>query len=66
MEELFTQAEYARFRRCSTKTLERERVAGTGCPYIRVGGRVLYRRGDIEAFLAARVRRSTSEPAVAA
>jgi hypothetical protein len=62
MEKLYTPQEYAEVRRCSLKTLERERAAGTGCPYVLIGRRVYYRPADIEAFLAGRVRRSTSEP----
>ena len=62
MRKLYTPQEYAAWRQCSLKTLERERVAGTGCPFVSVGRRVYYREEDIEAFLAGRVRRSTSEP----
>lgn len=61
MEKLYTPQEYAELRRCSLKTLERERTAGTGCPYVSIGRRVYYRPADIEAFLAGRVRHSTSE-----
>jgi hypothetical protein len=63
MRKLYTPQEYAAWRNCSLKTLERERTAGTGCPYVPIGRRIYYREEDIEAFLAARVRRSTSEPA---
>jgi len=62
MRKLYTPSEYAAWRRCSLKTLERERTAGTGCPYVLIGRRVFYREEDIEAFLAGRVRNSTSEP----
>jgi hypothetical protein len=62
MRKLYTPSEYAAWRRCSQKTLERERIAGTGCPYVLIGRRVFYREEDIEAFLAGRVRNSTSEP----
>lgn len=62
MRKLYTASEYAAGRRCSLKTLERERTAGTGCPYVLIGRRVFYREEDIEAFLAGRVRNSTSEP----
>jgi hypothetical protein len=63
MRRLYTPQEYAAWRRCSLKTLERERAAGTGCPYALLGRRVYYREQDIEAFLADQVRHSTSEPA---
>jgi Helix-turn-helix domain len=62
MRKLYTPQEYAEVRQCSLKTLERERTAGTGCPYALIGRRIYYREEDIEAFLAGRVRRSTSEP----
>jgi hypothetical protein len=56
---LRTEREYARYRRCSTRTIERERANGTGCAYIRIGARILYRRADIERFIDAhRISRS--------
>jgi hypothetical protein len=33
--ELITAAEFARLRRCSLRTLDRERAIGAGCPYVR-------------------------------
>jgi hypothetical protein len=51
--ELLTAAEFSRLRRCSLRTLDRERATGRGCPYVRLGARVLYRRADIERFIAA-------------
>jgi hypothetical protein len=63
MKRLYSNAEYAGIRQCSIKTPERERAAGTGCPYVQIGRRIYYREEDIEAFLAARVRNSTSQPA---
>jgi hypothetical protein len=50
--EFLTTAEFSRLRRCSLRTLDRERAAGRGCPYVRLGARV-YRRADIERFIAA-------------
>ena len=38
----------------SPRTLERWRVQDTGPAYLKIGGRVLYRLEDIEAFEAAR------------
>jgi hypothetical protein len=52
-ERLLTQADYARFRRCSIRTVERERAVGTGCPYIRLGARILYRLADVDRFVDA-------------
>jgi hypothetical protein len=54
--ELRTPQEYARYRRCSIRTLDRERAEGRGCPFVKIGGRVLYRRSDIERFIEANVR----------
>jgi hypothetical protein len=55
--ELLTAAEYARLRRCSLRTLDRERADASGCPHVRLGGRVFYRRNDIEHYIATHVRR---------
>jgi hypothetical protein len=54
--DLLTSQEYARYRRCSLRTLDRERAEGRGCPYVRLGARVLYRRADIERYVEAHVR----------
>jgi hypothetical protein len=59
--ELLTAAEYARLRRCSLRTLDRERANLSGCPYLRLGGRVFYRRNDIERYLETMVRRHDGE-----
>jgi hypothetical protein len=55
--ELLTTAEYARLRRCSLRTLDRERANRSGCPYLRLGGRIFYRRSDIELYIERLVRR---------
>jgi len=54
--ELITAAEFARLRRCSLRTLDRERATGRGCRYVRLGARVLYRRTDIERYIEQHVR----------
>ncbi len=41
-------------------TLEKLRVNGGGCPYIRVGRVVVYDPDDLDAWLASHKRRSTS------
>lgn len=44
-------------------TLQKDRVAGTGIPYVRLGRLVRYRQSDVAAYLdALPTRRSTSEP----
>ena len=42
-------------------TLEKLRVTGGGCPYIRIGRAVLYDPDDLDRWLAANRRMSTSE-----
>ena len=45
-------------------TLQKDRVAGTGIPFVRFGRLVRYRQSDVKAFLDALPRcRSTSETA---
>lgn len=55
--EFLTPAEYAQLRRCSLRTLDRERANHCGCPYVRLGGRIFYRRNDIEHFIETLVQR---------
>jgi len=45
----------------SHRTLERWRWTGEGPQYIKLGGRVVYRLEDVEAFEADQIRRSTAE-----
>ena len=54
--DLMTPAEFARYRRCSPRTLDRERATGRGCPYVRLGVRILYRRADAERYIEQNVR----------
>jgi hypothetical protein len=54
--DLMTPAEFARFRRCSPRTLDRERATGRGCPFVRLGTRILYRRADAEWYIEQNVR----------
>jgi hypothetical protein len=54
--ELLTAAEYARLRRCSLRTLDRERANHFGCPFVRLGGRIFYRRSDIERYIETHVQ----------
>ena len=63
LDELLTTAEYANERKCSERTVERERTSGTGCKFVKIGRAVRYRRRDILDFIAQHVRASTSEPA---
>jgi hypothetical protein len=54
--DLLTELETAGVRRCSTRKLQRDRAEGRGCPYVRIDGRIFYRRKDVEQFIAAHVR----------
>jgi predicted DNA-binding transcriptional regulator AlpA len=47
----------------AVSTLNKWRVTGFGPQFIKLGKRVLYRDEDIEAFINASIRRSTSEVA---
>jgi hypothetical protein len=54
--ELLTPQEIANYRRCSTRKLDRERAEGRGPAYIRIDGRIFYRRSDVDRFIAAHLR----------
>ena len=47
----------------SQRTLERWRWLGEGPAYLKIGGRVVYRLEDVEAFEAGNLRASKSAPA---
>ena len=59
--EHLNQAQLARRWKISQRTLERWRWHGVGPPFIKIGGRVVYRLEDIETFEAQQRRSSTSE-----
>ena len=59
--DLLTQRQTAELTRLSGRTLERHRLAGTGPKFVRLGRRILYRRDDIEAWIADCTCSSTSE-----
>jgi len=54
------QVELSRRWSISPRTLERWRWLGQGPRYLKIGGRVVYRLEDIEAFEAQQVRTSTA------
>ena len=59
---LLTTREAAEYLDVSTAFLERDRWAGARIPFIKVGSRaVRYRLTDLDAYLDAQVRWSTSE-----
>jgi Helix-turn-helix domain len=48
--------------RMSPRTLEQWRWQGRGPRYLKIGGRVVYRLADVEAFEAASIRVNTTGP----
>ena len=44
---MMTPAEVAEWARCDVSTLANHRTAGEGLPYIKFGGRILYRMADV-------------------
>jgi hypothetical protein len=54
---LLTPKECAVYRRCSVRKLDRERAEGRGCPDVRIDGRILYRRADVDRFIESHLRR---------
>ncbi|SUZ33416.1 hypothetical protein ROE7235_03186 [Roseibaca ekhonensis] len=52
------QKELARRWGLSHRTLERWRYAGQGPAFLKLGGRVLYRRGEVEAFEESQLQRA--------
>jgi predicted DNA-binding transcriptional regulator AlpA len=46
----------------SHRTLEKHRTYGTGPKYLKLGGRVVYRIADLQAWAAPGERTSTSDP----
>jgi hypothetical protein len=62
MERTFlNQTELSRRWGISPRTLERWRWLGEGPRFLKLGGRVVYRLEDIEAFEAEKLRSSTSQ-----
>lgn len=59
---LFPQLPVAVVRGCSESTMEHDRWAGTGIPFIKVGRKTLYRKGTVVEWLNQQPHvRSTSE-----
>lgn len=48
---LFNQLTIAAVRDCSTATLERDRWAGIGIPFLKLGRAVKYRKSDVMAWI---------------
>ena len=61
MDNLFSQRETAKLLSLSPRTLERWRCTGDGPVHVKAGRRCLYRQSDLAAWIASRIRTSTSE-----
>jgi excisionase family DNA binding protein len=59
-----TAGEAAAYLRVSKSTLAKLRVYGGGCPFTKVGSKVVYRVADLHAWMAGRLKRSTSDEQV--
>jgi excisionase family DNA binding protein len=57
----FSRAEAAKYLGISARTLEGWAVRGGGPRMLKLGSRVVYRRRDLDAWLGARERASTSD-----
>jgi len=62
MDKLLTEDAVAQIIGRSVSTLRRDRIAGTGIPFVKIGRQVRYCESDVATFLRARVRVSTSAP----
>ncbi|WP_234729397.1 helix-turn-helix transcriptional regulator [Acidocella facilis] len=56
--------EAARFLGLSGRTLEKHRTYGTGPAYRKLGGRIVYTVGDLQAWAEQGVRVSTADPGI--
>jgi len=66
MTELLSQAEVAALLGITKETLANHRSAGRGPRYVKLVGRIKYRKTDVEAFIERSVRQSTTELTTAA
>jgi hypothetical protein len=57
---MFNVSEAAQHYHLSASWLNKLRITGEGCPYLKLGRRVFYRKSDFDAWVAARLRTSTS------
>jgi predicted DNA-binding transcriptional regulator AlpA len=63
LDPLLSDRDVAKITGRARSTLQKDRVAGTGIPHVRIGRLVRYRQSDVAAYLGALpARRSTSEP----
>jgi predicted DNA-binding transcriptional regulator AlpA len=63
LEPLLDEIQVSKLTRRGVPTLQKDRLRGTGPRFIKMGRSVRYRPSDVEAWIAERVRQSTSESA---
>jgi excisionase family DNA binding protein len=63
-ETYFRPREAAEYLRSSESTLAKKRLNGDGPSFVRIGRAIRYRRSDLDAWMSASIRTSTSETAV--
>jgi hypothetical protein len=61
LDPLLSDRDVERITRRARSTLQKDRVQGSGIPFVRIGRLVRYRQSDVVAFLAPRRVSSTSE-----
>jgi hypothetical protein len=61
VKEMLDSRQASEYLRLAVQTLAKYRVEGNGPVFYKVGRQVLYDRTDLDAFLSARRRRSTSD-----
>jgi hypothetical protein len=59
--DLWLSEEYADFFKIRPQTAQKQRMVASGCPFVRIGGRVYYRRADVLAYVASHLKRHTAE-----
>lgn len=65
-ESLLSEAQTCELTGLAERTLQRKRLDGTGPRFVKLGRRILYRRADVLAWIAANTHASTSAVTVAA
>jgi predicted DNA-binding transcriptional regulator AlpA len=61
-EALLTPKQAAQLLNLSTSWLAKQRLKGGGPPYVKLGGAIRYRLSDLQLWMKARLRLSTSGP----
>lgn len=61
MEPLWNEERAAQHMLRAVSSLQKDRLRGDGCPYIKIGRLVRYRPEDVRAYVASNLVRSTSE-----